>query len=147
MERMTHFRIRILLLFFVLILTLFGFRLYDEQIYKTGGVIDNSTTYTTWTRVRASRGDILDASGNKLVGNRASYDVTINHYILLGTPNPNQLILDMIELCNDLGVDYNDHFPMTKTRPFTYTLDEYNSAWQGYFQTFLHEREIGRAHV
>ena len=44
MERMTHFRIRALLLFFVLILTLFGFRLYDEQIYKTGGVIDNSTT-------------------------------------------------------------------------------------------------------
>ena len=36
MERMTHFRIRALLLFFVLILTFFGFRLYDEQIYKTG---------------------------------------------------------------------------------------------------------------
>ena len=140
MERMTHFRIRLLLLFFVLILTLFGFRLYNEQIYKTGGVIDNSTTYTTWTRVRASRGDILDASGNKLVGNRASYDVTINHYILLGTSNPNQMILEMIQLCNELGVEYNDHFPMTKTRPFTYTLDQYNSAWQGYFQTFLHER-------
>ena len=140
MERMTHFRIRALLLFFVLILALFGFRLYDEQVYKTGGVIDNSTTYTTWTRVRAARGDILDSSGNKMVGNRASYDVTINHYILLGTPNPNQLIYDMIQLCNELGVEYNDHFPMTKTRPFSYTLDQYNSAWQGYFQTFLHER-------
>ena len=140
MERMSRFRIRALLLFFVLILTFFGFRLYDEQIYKTGGVIDNSTTYTTWTRVRAARGDILDSSGNKLVGNRASYDVTINHYILLGTPNPNQMIYQMIELCNELGVDYNDHFPVTKTRPFTYTLDEYNSAWRGYFQTFLHER-------
>ena len=140
MERMTHFRIRALLLFFVLILALFGFRLYDEQVYKTGGVIDNSTTYTTWTRVRAARGDILDSSGNKMVGNRASYDVTINHYILLGTPNPNQLIYDMIQLCNELGVEYNHHFPMTKTRPFSYTLDQYNSAWQGYFQTFLHER-------
>ena len=96
MERMSRFRIRALLLFFALILTLFGFRLYDEQIYKTGGVIDNSTTYTTWTRVRASRGDILDSSGNKLVGNRASYDVTINHYILLGAPNPNQMLWDMI---------------------------------------------------
>ena len=140
MERVTHFRIRFLLLFFVAILTLFGFRLYDEQIYKTGGVIDNSTTYTTWTRVRASRGDILDSAGNKLVGNRTSYDVTVNHYILLGAPNPNQMIWDMIELCNELGVEYNDHFPMTKTRPFTYTLDDYNSAWRGYFQTFLHER-------
>ena len=141
MERMNRFRIRALLLFFVAILTFFGFRLYDEQIYKTGGVIDNSTTYTTWTRVRAARGDILDSSGNKLVGNRASYDVTINHYILLGTPNPNQLIREMVELCNELGVEYNDHFPVTKTRPFTYTLDEYNSAWRGYFQTFLHERD------
>ena len=140
MERMTHFRIRFLLLFFVLILTFFGFRLYDEQIYKTGGVIDNSTTYTTWTRVRAARGDILDSAGNKMVGNRASYDVTLNHYILLGTPAPNQLIYEMVQLCNDLGVEYNDHFPVTKTRPFTYTLDDYNSAWRGYFQTFLHER-------
>ena len=122
MERMSRFRIRALLLFFVLILTLFGFRLYDEQIYKTGGVIDNSTTYTTWTRVRAARGDILDSSGNKLVGNRASYDVTINHYILLGASNPNQLIYEMVALCNELGIDYNDHFPVTKTRPFTYTL-------------------------
>jgi len=140
MERMTHFRIRALLLFFCLILGFFGYRLYFEQIYKTGGVIDNSTTYTTWTRVKAARGDILDRNGNVLVGNRASYDLVINHFVLLSADSPNQTIYSLVKLCEELGITYNDHFPVTKERPFSYTLDEYNTAGKGYFQTFLFER-------
>ena len=140
MERITQFRARMLLVIFGLILCLFVYRLYDQQIFETGGVIDNTTTYTTWTRVKAARGDILDRDGNVMVGNRASYDLTINHYVLTSADNPNQAIYQLVKLCQELGVTYNDHFPMTQERPFTYTLEQYNSAWQGYFQTFLYER-------
>ncbi len=140
MERMTKFRTRTVLLVFALILGFFAYRLYDEQIVKTGGDTDNTTTYTTWTRVKAARGDILDRNGNVLVGNRASYDLVINHYVLTSSETPNQSIYALVKLCQELGIEYTDHFPVTRERPFTYTLDEYNSAWQGYFQSFLYAR-------
>ena len=140
MERLTQFRAHIVLLLFGCILGLFAFTLYDKQVYETGGVIDNSTTYVTWTYVKAARGDILDRNGNVLVGNRASYNLVINHYVLRSSEGPNQSIYNLVKRCQELGIEYTDHFPITKERPFTYTLDEYNSAWQGYFQTFLQNR-------
>lgn len=140
MERMTHFRPRALLLLFVVLLGFFIFQLYDKQVIETGGAVDNSTTFTTLTRVKAARGDILDCHGNVLVGNRASYDVVINHYVLVSSDNPNENIHRLLRLCKELGIEYTERFPVTREKPFTYTLDQQNSAWQGYFQQFLAER-------
>lgn len=140
MERVTHFRARWLLLLFGLLVSFFAFRLYVLQIYETGGKVDNTTVYTSYTRVKAARGDILDRNGNVLVGNRASYDLTINHYVLTSSATPNESILNLVKLCREAGIAYTDHFPMTQERPFSYTLDQYNSSWQGYFQTFMRER-------
>ena len=140
MERLTRFRAQLVILLFVAVLTFFGFRLYKAQVFETGGVIDNSTTYSTWTYVKAARGEILDRNGNVLVGNRASYDLVINHFVLTSSDHPNQSVYNLVKLCQSLGIEYTDHFPITKERPFTYTLDEYNSSWQGYFQRYLKDR-------
>ena len=140
MERLTHFRSRIIQLLFVALLLFFSIRLFDLQVVETGGVIDNTTTYTTWTRVKAARGEILDRKGNVLVGNRASYDLVINHYVLTSSAKPNQTIYELVKLCQEQGIEYIDHFPISKERPFTYTLDEYNATWQSYFQKFLANR-------
>ena len=141
MERMTKFRAHLVLLLFGIILSVFAFNLYHKQVFETGGkVADNATTYTTWTYVKAARGDILDRHGNVLVGNRASYNLVINHYVLASSKGPNQAIYDLVMLCKERGIEYTDHFPITKERPFTYTLDEYNSIWQGYFQKYLQNR-------
>ena len=141
MERLTQFRSRVLLLFFCGILGFFAFNLYNKQVFETEGkTADNATYYTTWTYVKAARGDILDRNGNVLVGNRASYNLVVNHYVLASSNTPNQDIYDLVMLCKDLGIEYTDRFPITKERPFTYTLDQYNSTWQGYFQKFLQER-------
>ena len=140
MERITQFRSRLLLLFLAALLMFFAVRLYDLQVIETGGKVDNTTTYTTKTRVKAARGEILDRNGNVLVGNRASYDLVINHFVLTSSSNPNQSIYNLVKLCQELGIEYTDRFPITKERPFTYTLEEYNSAWQGYFQKFLYSR-------
>ena len=60
--------ISMLLTIFALILGFFAFKLYNEQIIKTGGgKVDNSVTYVTKTRIKASRGDLLDTNGNVLV--------------------------------------------------------------------------------
>ncbi len=137
MERISKFRAAMLLVLFVVLLFSFSIRLFDMQIIETDGNTDNITTYTTMTRVKAARGDILDRNGNKLVSNRASYDLVFNHFVIISSSNTNDSLYKLINKCEELGITYNDHFPVTTTRPFSYTLDDYTSAWRGYFQTFL----------
>ena len=138
MERITRFRAGILLLLFTALIGFYVYRLYDEQIIKTdGGSISNETTFTTLTRVKAARGEILDRNGNVLVSNRASYDLVLNHYVLVSANGTNDYLYQLAKLCQELGIEYNEHFPISRERPFTYTLEEYNSAYQGYFQQYL----------
>ncbi len=137
MERVSRFRARIVLIFFVLVMGFYAFRLYDIQIIETGGTVDNTTTFVTRTRVKAARGDILDRNGNVLVSNRASYDLTINHYVLLQATGTNNYLYQLTKVCQQQGIEYAEHFPISEQRPFTYTLSEQSSAWQGYFQSYL----------
>ena len=142
MERITRFRVRILLLAVVAVLLFFAFKLYDLQIIQTGGSKDNTSTFTTRTRVKAARGDILDTNGNALTTNRASYDMVINHYVLLTASGTNDYLYQLVSRCQEAGIVYNENFPISRERPFVYTLDDYNSAWQGYFQTYLSSKEL-----
>ena len=137
MERMSKVRATILLVAFAILLGVFILRLYDLQIIETGGKTDNQATFTTLTRVKAARGDILDRNGNLLVGNRASYDLIVNHYVLLNAEGTNQNLLRLVKRCEEAGITYTEHFPISQERPFTYTLDQYNATWQGYFQQVL----------
>ena len=142
MERVSRVRAWLLLLFFLLILVLFSARLYKLQIVDTKGNTDNTEVFTTVTRVKAARGHILDRNGNILIGNRASYDLVFNHYVITSADNTNLHLLRLINKCRELGIDYIDHFPVTRERPFQYTLDNYTTAWQGYFQSYLYERNM-----
>ena len=124
MERISRFRATVILLLFLLVLVFFIFTMYNLQVVETGGVIDNTTTFTTITRVKASRGDLLDTNGNILVGNRASYDLVLNHYVLLSARGTNAHLYNLVKTCDERGIDYTDHFPVSAQRPFVYTLDE-----------------------
>ena len=142
MERVTRARAIALLLIFATILTLYSSRLFNLQIIETDGNTDNLDVYVTQTRVKAARGDILDRNGNILVGNRASYDLVFNHYVITSSDNTNDSLMRLIQKTRELGITYMDHFPITKDRPFEYTLTEYTTAWQGYFQSYLRDRII-----
>ena len=113
MERITRFRAVVLLLIFALLLGFFSVRMYSLQILGTGKVVDNASAYTTEIRVRASRGDLLDVNGNVMVGNRASYNMVFNSYVLLSSDNPNENLRRLVNLCSELGIAYEDHFPIT----------------------------------
>ncbi len=140
MEQVTKRRGGLFLTLFLALVIFFGYQLFDKQVIETGGVVDNATTYVTKTRVKAARGDILDTNGNVLIGNRASYNLVINHYVLQNSENPNESLHRLVEMCLSLGIDYVDHLPVTREKPFTYTLDQQNSTWRGYFQQFLTNR-------
>ncbi len=142
MERITRFRARFFIGILVAILLFFAFKLYDMQIIQTGGSKDNTSTFTTRTRVKASRGHLLDTNGNVLVGNRASYDMVINHYVLLTASGTNDHLLRLVQRCQEAGITYNENFPISRERPFVYTLDDYNSAWQNYFQIYLSNKGL-----
>ena len=135
MERITRRRARILVLLFLTVVLFFGFRLYDLQIVQTGGKTDNTTTFTTYTRVKAARGDILDTNGNLLVSNRASYDLVINHYVLITADGTNDYLYALVKRCEEAGVTYTEHFPISKERPFVDNSDQMDSYWQDNFQS------------
>lgn len=142
MERISRFRAILLLVIFGFILMFFAGRLFVLQIIETNGNTDNAQTYGTVTTVRASRGDILDRNGNVLVGNRASYDLVFNHYVIKSYEGTNDALRRLVQKCRELGIEYNDHFPVTQSRPFTYTLTQFNTSWQTYFQSFMVDRGL-----
>ena len=142
MERISRFRAILLLILFITILALFALKLFDLQIIKTNGNTDNIAKYTTVTTVRAARGDILDRNGNVLVGNRASYDLVFNHYVIESYGQTNEALYALVHKCRDLNLSYNDHFPVSKTRPFEYTLNDFATSWQNHFQSFMVDRSL-----
>jgi len=142
MERISRVRAIALLLVFALVMSLYSGKLFSLQIIETDGNTDNTTVYTTVTTVRAARGDILDRNGKVLVGNRASYDLVFNHYVIKSAEGRNDYLYRLYHKTLELGVDYLDHFPLTKTRPFEYTLNDYTTAWQNYFQNYMRDRGL-----
>ncbi len=140
MERISRFRAGMFLGLFAFILLLYSFRLYKLQIIDTKGNTDNTQVYSTITTVRAARGDILDRNGNVLVGNRASYNLVFNHYVTKSNPNCNQALYTLVQKCRELGITYSDHFPVSTSRPFVYTLTDFTTTWQNYFQLFMVDR-------
>ena len=142
MERITRFRALAMLLVFGLILGLFGARTYSVQMLGGGNLVADSTTYTTYYTVKAARGELLDRNGNVMVGNRASYDLVFNNFVLNNSDDPNGHLLRLVRMAKQLGVDYIENFPVTEDRPYEYTLAEQSAAWQGYFQDYLWELGI-----
>ena len=137
MERISRFRAFLFLALFAFVLVLFAGRLFVLQIIETDGDTDNTQTYATVTTVRAARGDILDRNGNVLVGNRASYDLVFNHYVIESYGETNEALYRLVQKCRELGIAWNDHFPITTQRPFEYTITSFNTSWQNYFQNYM----------
>ena len=140
MERITRFRAWLLVGIVAAILCIYSIKLYSMQVADADVNGNNVTTYMIRTRVRAARGDILDINGNKLVTNRASYDLHLNHFVILNATATNARLLELVELGRDMGLSYTDHFPVTAEKPFVYTLDQQSNAWKGYYQKFLVNR-------
>ena len=142
MERITRFRALAMLLVFAIIMGLFGVRMYSIQFEGGGHIVADSDTYTTYYTVKAARGELLDRNGNVMVGNRASYDLVFNNFVLTNSDKPNEHLLRLIRMADQLGVDYIENFPVTESRPYEYTLAEQSANWQGYFQDYLWELSI-----
>lgn len=127
----------ILVLFSVFFLRLYKLQLAPGDSY----IAEKSDSITYQTTVEAARGNLLDRNGNVLVGNRASYNLIIINFVLFSSDEPNENLLKLLELCDELGIEYRTHFPVTPERPYSYDMDSLSQTWQNYFRTFLRYRD------
>ena len=133
-------RIGLFLTLFGILIGLYVYRLIRLQVVlpeksetKTVGTI----TYDT--RVTAARGEILDRNGNVLISNRASYNLILINYALFNSPNPNESLRRLVNLCRAQDIEYADHLPVTLEKPYEYTTDQAGDTWNGYFRRFLRQ--------
>ena len=127
MERVTRLRATAVFLLFALILGLFGFRMYQLQIRDADTQSSSLSTYTTWSRVTAARGEILDRNGNVLVTNRASYNLVFNNYVFYNSDSPNESLRKLVNLLSENKIAYVEHFPVTLEKPYEYTMEDLSS--------------------
>lgn len=142
MERISRFRAMLFLVLFAFVLVLYAGRLFVLQIIETDGNTDNTATYTTVTTVRASRGDILDRNGKVLVGNRASYNLVFNHYVIESYDETNEALYRLVKKCQEMDIEISDHFPVSNERPFVYEITDLTTSWQNHFQSFMVDRGL-----
>lgn len=142
MERITRGRAIALICVFLVLLCVYSGRMYALQMLDAGDVVSNSDTYTSYITVKASRGDLLDRDGNVLSGNRASYNLVINNFVLMSSGSANEHLLRLVQLCRELDIEYIEHFPITWERPYEYIHDQFDSSWYTYFQDYLNDYEI-----
>lgn len=108
-------RVYVLLGFFCAFLVLFFAVLYDAQVvHGSENRARSITSNTASETVTASRGIITDRNGKVLVSNRLAYTLVIDKSSF-GKDEAalNDAIWQLIQLCQEQGVTWNDTLPMT----------------------------------
>ena len=99
-----------------------GSSLYDAQMIHGAEYLARSQNSIAETQtVEAARGDILDRYGRVLVSNRVTYQVALNTDAM--EKNRNDILLALIRIARDAGVEWEDTLPITAQPPFRYTTD------------------------
>ncbi len=140
--RKFSFRLGIIGLAMLVMLGVFSAALYTLQIVEGAENRETSQTYTYYTNIAAARGPILDRNGNVLVSNRVSYNAILIGFVVYSAGNTNNTLLELVELCQENDINYNDSLPITKERPYAYTTDSMTAAWQEYFRAFLRYMDL-----
>ena len=111
-----------MLLLLAVILFGLGSSLYDAQMIHGAEYLARSQNSIAETQtVEAARGQILDRYGRVLVSNRVTYQVALNTDAM--EKNRNDILLALIRIARDAGVEWEDTLPITAQPPFRYTTD------------------------
>ena len=141
MDRTYRFRGGIIVFLIFLVAAAYAIRLFSLQLTKGNENAYGSSNTTTYTQyVSAARGEILDRHGNVLVSNRATYNVTLQSFVLFNSEDPNGYLLQLAQTCIKNGIAYEENLPISDTTPYVYTTDELSSTDQYYYRRFLLNR-------
>ena len=99
-------------------------RLYFLQIVSGAEYLERSAKRTSRTvTVTAPRGEILDRFGRPIVTNRMSFSLVFDA-TTWDKSRREEIVGELIALCESAGQEYTDTLPITKTAPFAYTFTE-----------------------
>lgn len=109
---------------FALMLIIYIAFLYQLQIIDGEAYYRSSEELTSKERtVTAARGNVLDRYGRVLVSNAECYNIKIDSDKLFANENPNEVILELVDMVEGFGDSYTDDLPISALPPFEYNED------------------------
>lgn len=142
-------RVYVLLGFFCAFLVLFFAVLYDAQVvHGSENRARSITSNTASETVTASRGIITDRNGKVLVSNRLAYTLVVDKSSF-GKDEAalNEAIWQLIQLCQEQGVTWNDTLPMTTGSSPQLTSKSLNESFREYLDDNKLPTDGGSAEV
>lgn len=113
-----------LVILLIILILVYVYFMYQLQIIEGEIYYNRSNEITTEKRtVTAARGSIRDRYGRVLASNSESYNLTIDTTKLFASENPNETILELVQMVEGYGDTYTDDLPITRTPPFEYDSD------------------------
>lgn len=130
MKNDNKYRIRLLILFLVIILFIILARLFNMQVINSEEYIEQSKKRISATMTqKAPRGEIMDRNGEVLVSNREGYSVMLQKVICTNDELNNKM-LKIVNVFEKYKNSYVDGLPVSQY-PFEYTFenDEEKEKW------------------
>ena len=116
-------RSALLMVFFACLLLDFCSILYRLQVVEGAQWRANANYNVTQSEtVDGVRGDILDRNGRVLVSNQLGYAVELDTSLM--GEHTNEVLSQLLALCQEEGVEWSDTLPVSKQAPWTYTKEE-----------------------
>lgn len=129
--------------FLIAVLLVYVGVLYNTQIRQYDYYLAQSVrTIAREEAVEASRGVITDRNGKALVSNRSTYNLTFDSSLLKAEDDENTAILRLLTLCRQQEISWVDNLPITKTAPFSYTIDLLSDTQKNRFLTYLKAQKL-----
>ncbi len=115
--------ITVMAVILAVVIALFSVRIFSLQVIDKDNLAQGSSGLTeVKVALPAARGEILDRDGRQIAVNRDGYDIVFNS-AYLDRSTLNQLILELIALCEEYGTEYKDDLPLNTAAPYGFTDD------------------------
>ncbi|MBR5472639.1 MAG: penicillin-binding protein [Clostridia bacterium] len=110
----------VLSILLVIVLVLYSARVYSIQIINSSKYSSNAkgSSASRTAVIKAPRGEILDRYGRQIAANRDGYNVVFNKAYV--KDNLNDIILSLVNLLDEKGVEHKDRLPLEYTHPYNF---------------------------
>ena len=114
----------VLSILLILVLILYTSRIYSIQIINADKYSSNAkgSASSRTAVLKAPRGEILDSFGRQIAANRDGYNIVFNKAYV--KDNLNDIILSLITLLDEKGVEHKDRLPIEYNSPYNFKVDE-----------------------
>lgn len=104
----------------VIILILYTARIYSIQVINASqySAMSHGSTSVKKSVLKAPRGEILDCYGRQIAVNRDGYNIVFNKAYV--GDNLNDVILTLVNLLDQSGVEHTDKLPLEYTAPYSF---------------------------